>query len=290
MASDQASPLRRLAGLRKMKRTPAPQLRTLAVTSGKGGVGKTNLVVNLSLELIRLKRRVLLIDADLGLANVDVILGLTPRYSISDVLNGSKNINDVMVKGPGGLQVLPGASGVSELASLSTDEKLLLLQQLDMVESMADTVIVDTAAGISDMVLYFNIAVQDRIVLATGEPTSLTDAYALIKVLYTRHQEKRFKLVVNNVRDEMEAKQVYRKISTAAEHFLNGVSLEYMGFIPTDPAINRAVMLQKPVVLAFPNAPASRAIRALAKRVLYSPAQNTGGNIKFFWRRLVDMA
>ena len=290
MAQDQASPLRRLAGLNRFKRTPAPQLRTLAVTSGKGGVGKTNLVVNLSLELIRAKRRVLLIDADLGLANVDVILGLAPRYSISDVLSGNKSINDVLVRGPGGLQILPGASGVSELSALSTDEKLLLLQQLDSVESLADTVIVDTAAGISDMVLYFNIAVQERIVVATGEPTSLTDAYALIKVLYTRHQEKRFKLVVNNVRDAMEAKQVYRKMSTAAQHFLSGVSLEFMGFIPTDPAINRAVMMQKPVVLAFPNAPASRAIRALAKRVLFTPAQNSGGNIKFFWRRLVDMA
>ncbi len=290
MAPDQASSLRDLADLDRFKHTPDTQLRTFAVTSGKGGVGKTNLVVNLSLELIRAKRRVLLIDADLGLANVDVLLGLTPRYSMRDVLSGDKSINDVLVQGPGGLQILPGASGVSELSSLSTDEKLLLLQQLDTVESEADTVIVDTAAGISDMVLYFNIAVQERIVIATGEPTSLTDAYALIKVLYTRHQEKRFKLLVNNVRDAMEAKQVYRKMSTAAAHFLRGVSLDYLGFIPTDPAVNRSVMMQKPLVLAFPNSPASQAVRALAKRILHTPVQNSGGNIKFFWRRLVDMA
>jgi flagellar biosynthesis protein FlhG len=253
-------------------------------------VGKTNLVVNLSLELTRLRRRVLLIDADLGLANVDVILGLNTRYTIRDVIKGRKNISDVVVKGPGGMNILPGASGVSELSSLGTDEKLLLLQQLDSFETQADTVVVDTAAGISDMVLYFNIAVQDRLVVATGEPTSLTDAYALIKVLFTKHQERRFKLIVNNVRDATEAKQVYRKLATAAEHFLGGVSLDYLGFIPKDPAVTRSVMMQKPVVLAFPNSPASHAFKVLAKRLLSTPVESSGGNIKFFWRRLVDMA
>jgi flagellar biosynthesis protein FlhG len=290
MALDQASPLRRLASLKRLKKQPSPPLRTFAVTSGKGGVGKTNLVVNLSLELTRLRRRVLLIDADLGLANVDVILGLNTRYTINDVIKGRKNISDVVVKGPGGMNILPGASGVSELSSLGTDEKLLLLQQLDSFETQADTVVVDTAAGISDMVLYFNIAVQDRLVVATGEPTSLTDAYALIKVLFTKHQERRFKLIVNNVRDATEAKQVYRKLATAAEHFLGGVSLDYLGFIPKDPAVTRSVMMQKPVVLAFPNSPASHAFKVLAKRLLSTPVESSGGNIKFFWRRLVDMA
>ena len=177
----------------------------------------------------------LLIDADLGLANVDVILGLNSRYTINDVIKGKKSISEVVVQGPGGLNILPGASGVSDITTLEKDEKLHLLQQLDSFETRADTVIIDTAAGISDMVLYFNTAVQDRLVVATGEPTSLTDAYALIKVLSTQRQEKRFKLVVNNVRGSQEAKQVFSKLSVAVGHFLNNVSLEYMGYIPSDP-------------------------------------------------------
>ncbi|MGD9124777.1 MAG: MinD/ParA family protein [Desulfarculaceae bacterium] len=287
---DQAQTLRRMAAKKKTASISGPPLRTLAVTSGKGGVGKTNLVVNLALELSRMGRKVLIIDADLGLANVDVVLGLNPKYTLADVIHGGKELSEVVLEGPGGIQILPGASGVSELAALSGDEKLMILQELDGFETRADTVIIDTAAGISDMVLYFNIAAQERIVVATDEPTSLTDAYAMIKVLMTRHQERRFKLVVNNVREAAQAKNVYRKLGAAVDHFLGGVSLDYLGFIPSDPAVNQSVMQQKPLVQAFPNSPAARAIKGLAKTLLAQPVDVAGGNIKFFWRRLVDMA
>ena len=263
---DQAQPLRRLAVPKRSGSAPSAPLRTMAVTSGKGGVGKTNLVVNLALEMAALKHKVLLIDADLGLANVDVVLGLNPTYSIHDVLSGEKSMSEVILKGPDGVGILPAASGVSEMSNLSKDEKLLILQELDSFETEADTVLIDTAAGIGDMVLYFNTAAQDRLVVATGEPTSLTDAYALIKVLFTHHQERRFKLVVNNVKDARQAKEVYRKLSTAVDHFLGGISLDYMGFVPTDPAVNKAVMMQTPLIKSFPHSPAAKAIRELARK------------------------
>jgi flagellar biosynthesis protein FlhG len=286
---DQAQSLRRIAAQKRTQMVRS-DLRTLAITSGKGGVGKTNVVVNLALELADMGRKVLLIDADLGLANVDVVLGLAPKYSINDVIHGEKTLDEIVVKGPRGIKILPASSGVSELSQLSNDEKLMILQELDAYETDADTVLIDTAAGISDMVLYFNTAAQERIVVATGEPTSLTDAYALIKVLYSERQERRFKILVNNVPDERAAKDVYRKLAMAADHFLGGLSLDYLGFIPTDPAVNKSVMQQRALVEAYKNSPASQAFRRLAINLLNLPMEQTSGNIKFFWRRLVNMA
>ena len=286
---DQAQSLRRMAAQNRVQ-TGGADLRTMAITSGKGGVGKTNVVVNLALELARLGRKVLLIDADLGLANVDVLLGLAPRYSINDVIHGEKSLEEIVVEGPRGIKILPASSGVSELSHLSNDEKLMILQELDAYDTDADTVLIDTAAGISDMVLYFNTAAQERIVVATGEPTSLTDAYALIKVLYTQRQERRFKILVNNVADAKAAKEVYRKLAMAADHFLGGLSLDYLGFIPTDAALNKSVMQQKALVEAYANSPASQAFKQLAINLLNLPLEQTSGNIKFFWRRLVNMA
>ncbi|MCB2184851.1 MAG: MinD/ParA family protein [Deltaproteobacteria bacterium] len=289
---DQANSLRRLAEKSRLQRVPrrTEPLRTIAITSGKGGVGKTNVVVNLAMAMSRLGRKVLVIDADLGLANVDVVLGLTPRFTIRDVLTGAKAVDEVVIQGPDDIMILPSASGVAELSNLTRDEKLLLLQELDGMATEADVILIDTSAGINDTVLYFNTAAQDRLVVATGEPTSLTDAYALIKVLYTQHQERRFKLLVNNVADIAEAKRVYRKLTTATDHFLGGLSIEYLGFLPTDHAVHQAVMLQKPVLEAFPQAAVSKQFLALAKDLLEAPPDETSGNIKFFWRRLVAMA
>jgi flagellar biosynthesis protein FlhG len=286
---DQAQNLRRAAAGRRPA-AEGPDLRTIAVTSGKGGVGKTSVVVNLALELAKRGRKVLLIDADLGLANVDVMLGLAPQHSINDVIHGAKTLDEVIVEGPRGIKILPAASGVSELSHLSHDEKLMILQELDAYQTDADTVLIDTAAGISDMVLYFNTAAQERVVVATSEPTSLTDAYALIKVMHTQHQERRFHILVNHVAGAKEAKEVYRKLAMAADHFLGGLSLSYLGFIPTDPAVNRAVMHQKALVEHQPGSPAAKALAELAQRMLNLPAEQTSGNIKFFWRRLVNMA
>lgn len=297
---DQAQSLRRLAAQKRAKAgaTPVKQpegrpkaMRTLCVTSGKGGVGKTNLVVNLALALTRIGRKVLIIDADLGLANVDVVLGLNPSYTIQDVLSGNKSLKEVLVEGPEGIKILPAASGVAQLSSLTSAEKIVFLEALDTLPQDIDMVIVDTAAGINDTVLYFNIAAQERLVVATGEPTSLTDAYALMKVLFSQHQERKFQLVVNNVPGPLEAKEVYRKLSTAVDHFLGGLSLDYLGFVPADPLVSKAVIMQKPFFASYPGSNASKAVMALAKTILSRPVEDPSrGNIKFFWRRLVELS
>ena len=173
--------------LRQSKSIDQRPIRAMAIGSGKGGVGKSNVVVNLALALDTLGERVLIMDADLGLANIDILLGLTPKYNVSHILNGTRRLDEVLVKGPRNIRIMPASSGVQELTRLTHEQKLVFLEMLDEMETDIDILLIDTSAGISDMVLYFNMAAQERIIVVTPEPTSLTDAYALIKVLYTRH-------------------------------------------------------------------------------------------------------
>lgn len=264
-------------------------IRTIAVSSGKGGVGKSNVVVNLALALDRLGQRVLILDADLGLANVDVLLGLAPSFNISHVLDGSKRFEEVLVPGPGSVRVMPASSGVQELTRLSDDQKLLLVDLLDELESDVDVLLIDTGAGISDTVLYFNLAAQEKVVVVTPEPTSLTDAYAFIKVMYTKHGERSFKIVTNNVADEREGRMVFGKISRVADHFLDGLSLDFLGWIPRDPSIPESVRRQQALLAAFPGAPAAKAFMDIAKRITREPPTGLRGNIQFFWRRLLNV-
>ncbi len=179
-------------------------VRVISVTSGKGGVGKTCCVVNLAISLAREGKRVLVFDADLGLCNLDVMLGLSPKYNINHVLRGEKQIEDVIVKGPEGIMVIPAASGISELTNLNAEQRLALTSSMEMLDKDVDIMIIDTGAGISNNVMFFNTAAQEIIVVVTPEPTSLTDAYALMKVLMKKHGEKSFKLLVNTARGEKE--------------------------------------------------------------------------------------
>jgi len=265
-------------------------LRVIAVTSGKGGVGKSNIVVNLGLTLARQGRKVLLIDADLGLANLDILLGLTPRYTISDLLSLRKSLSDILVEGPGGLKILPASSGIPEMADLDEYQKMFLLNELDNFSESLNIVLIDTGAGISKNVLFFNIAALERIVVANNEPTSITDAYALIKILVTKYGETRFKLLVNGLANPKDGEMVYRTMLKVMERFLGKeVSLEYLGTIPFDEAIPKAVLKQEPVVTLYPKARVSRSFTELA-RVLWesTPSSDIGSNIKFFWRRLIN--
>jgi len=267
-----------------------PPLRVIAVTSGKGGVGKSNIVVNLGLSLASQGRKVLLIDADLGLANLDIMLGLNPRYTIDDVLSRRKSLPEVLLKGPGGVKILPASSGIPALADLDRHQKMFLLDELDHYGESLDVVLIDTGAGISRNVLFFNIAAQERIVVANNEPTSLTDAYALIKVLVTQHGERRFLLLVNGVSQPKEAEAVHRTLTRVLESFLGReVNLKYLGFIPHDEAIPKAVRRQQPVLTLYPRAPASKSFNQLARRLWEAPSPGgLDGNIKFFWRRLLQ--
>lgn len=268
----------------------SPPLRVIAVTSGKGGVGKSNIVVNLGLALARMGQKVLLIDADLGLANLDILLGLTPRFTIHDLLSLRRTLSEVMVDGPEGLKILPASSGIPELADLDKEQKMFLLNELDDYSENLDVVLIDTGAGISRNVLFFNIAALERIVVANNEPTSITDAYALIKVLATKHGEYHYHLLVNGLSQPREGDRVYRTLLKVTERFLgSGVSLGYLGVIPYDEAIPRAVLKQQPVLSLYPQAKVSRSFTQLAKRLWNSsPPPEAGGNIKFFWRRLMQ--
>jgi flagellar biosynthesis protein FlhG len=278
-------------GLVASARWSQPALRVIAVTSGKGGVGKSHIVVNLGLALAQQGCRVLLIDADLGLANLDILLGLTPQFTIHDVLSLRKTLSEVLLDGPGGLRILPASSGFSELAELDTYQKVFLLNELDHYAESIDVVLIDTGAGIARNVLFFNVAAGERLVVVNDQPTSLTDAYALIKVLSTQHGARRFKILANDLSHPRRAEMVYRTLLDAADRFLDrDISLEYLGFIPHDEAIAQAVMRQRPVLELFPQAPASKSFTELAQRLWEtSPPEGIDGSLRFFWRRLLQI-
>lgn len=259
-----------------------------SVTSGKGGVGKTNISVNLALQLTKMGKRVVILDADLGLANVDVILGIAPKLNLFHLFHEGMTLEKILCETPYGFRILPAASGVSDMVSLSTGQKLDLLEAMDYLEGGIDHLIVDTGAGINDNVLYFNIAAQERLVVLTTEPTSLTDAYALIKVLKQNHGVDRFRVVVNMARDEKAAKEIYVKLYNACDHFLSGVSLDLVGFIPHDPAVRKAVIAQTPFCHQSPDAPASLALAQVATKINnWKVTAKADGNIKFFWKKLL---
>jgi flagellar biosynthesis protein FlhG len=264
--------------------------RIVAVTSGKGGVGKSNIVVNLGLALVRQGRKVLLIDADLGLGNLDILLGLSPRATIQEVLSLEKSLEEVLWEGPEGLKVLPASSGIPELGELNDYQKLFLLNELDHYAEKLDMVLIDTGAGISSNVLFFNITAAERIVVANYEPTSLADAYALIKVLATRHGETRFMVAANALSHPEEGQAVYRTLVKVTERFLGqDVILDYLGFIPFDEAVPRSVCRQQPVVALFPHAPASKSFLRMARKLWEDPPPpNVDSSLRFFWRRMMN--
>ncbi len=259
-----------------------------SVTSGKGGVGKTNISANLACCLAQKGKEVILLDADLGLANVDVILGVTPELNLFHLFNQDANLGDILYDTPYGFSILPAASGISEMLTLDPGQKLELLEAMDGLEENIDYLIVDTGAGISDNVLYFNMAAQERIVVLTPEPTSLTDAYALIKVMKLNHGVEKFKIVVNMAQDMRGAKEIFKRLYSACDHFLSGVSLDLCGFIPRNPGLSEAVIQQTPICVLNPDNPAAMAIDKIADVIqTWQVPENLDGNIKFFWKKLL---
>ena len=292
---DQATTLREMTrqgrqpeGRRRRESGTPHAVRVMAVTSGKGGVGKTNVVANLAYAFTKLGQRVLVMDADLSLGNLDVLLGLTPHHTLGDVLSGRKTLREVITRGPGGMMILPATSGVQELTALTEAQRVALLDAMDALEEKVDTMLIDTAAGVSSNVIYFALAAQEIVVVVSSEPTSLTDAYALMKILSTRYGEHHFKLLVNGVQKPEEGLEVYRNLSRVADRFLN-ISMDYLGHIVHDTHVPQAVCQQKAVLEIFPYAPASRCFLELAQTLLAAPPRRQPkGNIQFFWRRLVE--
>src|SRR5262245_53745903 len=262
-------------------------VQVIAVTGGKGGVGKTSVAVNLATGLAALGRRVVLLDGDLGLANVDVLLGLSPRYTLAHVLSGERTLDEILVKAKQGFQIVPAASGAADLASLDGQGHLALVQAFSGLAARLDVLIIDTAAGIAPGVLQFSQAAQHILVVVTDEPASLTDAYALIKVLSRDHGVNRFRVVANMSRGAGDGAAVFRKLEAVTGRFLD-VLLEYAGDIPDDEHVRRAIKMQRPVVDAFPGAPAGKAFKKLAQRADTWPVpEGPRGNLEFFVERLI---
>ena len=293
---DQASSLRKIVDNRaskkkkkSSKRSVKGRLKVLAVTSGKGGVGKTNVVGNLAVALSKQNKRVLIIDADMGLGNVDIIFGLRPEYNIGHVIRGEKKLKEVLIKTSHGISIIPGGSGFSDLTNITEGEKLNLLCEFETLDDEIDFVFIDTGAGISSNVAYFNMAAEECMVVATFEPTSITDAYALMKVMTTKYGVKYFKLLVNMVQDSKEAKFVYSSLSQAVDQFLMGVVLEYVGFIPIDKKLRSAVIKRQPVMDFAPDSVSSVAFQNIGNKLLKAKKRSiSDGNIKFFLKKCMD--
>lgn len=271
----------------KSGKNHARPVRTIAITSGKGGVGKTNITANLACMLAKMNKKTLILDADAGLANIDVILGLTPQYNLHDVLTGKRSLSEIMVSGPEGIKILPSASGIQEMADLSRGQKLTLLEDLDSIQEDLDFMLIDTAAGIANNVMYFNVAAGEIIVVTSPEPTSLTDAYALIKILYQRYAKKRFRVLINMVSGAAEARKVYRRLSSATDHFLN-LNIEFMGYILHDKKLQDAVRMQKAVVELYPDSQASLCVKKIAEKICEEDPEGVeSGNISFFGEKIL---
>jgi flagellar biosynthesis protein FlhG len=265
--------------------------RVIAVTSGKGGVGKTNIVGNLAVAMTRLGKRVVIIDADVGLANIDIVFNLRPKYNIRHLVSGEKTLSQVMVTTDHGIGILPGGSGFADLTRFSEGEKLTLLSEFEAFSDMADIILLDTGAGISSNVLYFNASADQCLVVATTEPTSITDAYALMKVMSQNYGIKYFKLMVNMADNRAGAKRVYASLSNAMDKFLKNVVLEYCGYVPFDPALKKAVQNRSILLDTVKQSPAANAMSDLAKNLLNDNRTNQNqGNLTFFMNRVFAAA
>ncbi len=265
----------------------ATPVRVIAISSGKGGVGKTNVSVNLAVSLAALGEATLLLDADLGLANCDVMLGLTPKFTLADVMAGRCELADTILEGPRGLAVVPAASGKRHMAELTPAEHVGLIRAFSALERPLGTLLVDTAAGINDAVLTFCQAAQDVVVVVCDEPASITDAYALIKVMSKERGVTRVQVLANQTRTPTEGRQLFEKLSRVCDRFLD-VTLVYLGAVPHDDWLRRAVQKQVPVVEAYPGSPSAQAFREIASRIQrWAAPDGPRGNVEFFVERML---
>ena len=281
--NDQANRLRALA----RTQTQEPSLfssRVMAIASGKGGVGKTNLVAGLAMALAQMGQRVVVLDADFGLANLDILLGLSPEYTLEHVLRGEKLMEDILIDGPFGIRIIPASSGIQELTRLDAAAELRLIQGLQRISATNDWLLIDTAAGIHDSVIKLLMAAQEVLLVTTPEPTALVDAYAMVKVVHLRDSQKPLWLLINNSQNQEEAEETIEQLQAATLRFLNR-ELQVLGILPADPYVLQAVRQQRGVVELFPRAPVSLALRAVARQLQEKiPLQKDG--FAAFWKGL----
>ncbi|MBI5117005.1 MinD/ParA family protein [Candidatus Poribacteria bacterium] len=264
--TDQAQKLRELAAAFKA------QPRIITVTSGKGGVGKSNLVINLAITISQMGKRALVIDADLGLANVDILLGLRNKFNLQHVIEGQMKLKDIVVYGPAGIKVIPGSSGIPRIANMSSRKRQEFIASFKELEGEADIILIDTSAGMTKNVVTFALLADEIILITTPEPSAITDAYAMVKVIHTEKPDAKVGLVVNMARTDAQALDVANKISQVARQFLN-FHILVLGTLPVDPHVPRAVMQRRPWAELYPRSPATRAVKEITARILNGEAR-----------------
>lgn len=270
--------------------TDKPGSRVIAITSGKGGVGKTNFTVNLGIVFSQMGLRVVIIDADLGLANVDVVMGKMSKYNLSDVINSNKDILEILEEGPSGVKFVSGGSGVQELVKLDKTQLVDLLMKLGRLDEEADIILIDTGAGLSDNVISFVHAAKEVILVTTPEPTSITDAYALIKTITHKDKTKNIKVVVNRADNATEAFNLLDKLNVVTQKFL-GVKLQKLGYILNDACVVKAVKIQQPFVVSFSKSEASKNINEIALTLMDNKevSTNSASGFKTFINKLTNL-
>ncbi len=266
MIEDQASKLRFLAKKQENLANYRKTVRTIAISSGKGGVGKTNFTVNFGIALSQLGQRVVIFDGDLGLANIDVICGLTPKDTLQDVITDTKTIAEILVDGPGGIKILPGASG-QMVANLDSARLQLLIEKMQYLEDLADILLIDTGAGISKHVIQLLEGADEVVVVVTPEPTSVTDAYSLVKILLHQVKDAKISILINQAGNKEEAYATFSRFEAVVQRFLHH-QVRYFGMVLKDQFVTKSVMRQTPFVVSFPQAPASHCIKTLAEDVI----------------------
>ncbi|MBK7171113.1 MAG: MinD/ParA family protein [Gammaproteobacteria bacterium] len=275
-----------LFGNSEQQRPQPTRARVIAITSGKGGVGKTNITTNLAISLARQGKRVCIFDADTGLANINILLGLTPQHTLEDFLEGSLPLEDILMEGPRGVRIVPGASGIAEYADLDRHRQQTLLNGLRRIEDQFDYLLIDTAAGISDAVIQFVLATELAILVVSPDPTSLTDSFALTRVLKRNEYAGRIEVLVNMAESQDAAQRVYQRFSQAVSKYLQ-LDLKWFGYVSADRAVVSAIRLQHPVVLMQPDAPASQCFERLASHLQETCATESGPGMSEFLRSRV---
>ena len=273
-------------GIRQMKNQKP--VRVIAITSGKGGVGKSNISVNLAVALAQEGQNVLVMDADLGLANIDVLLGLSPTYNLAHVINGECTLEDTLIDGPAGIKIIPASSGTRSMADLSPAENAGIIRAFSELTIPVDTLIIDTAAGLSESVVSYIRAAREVIVVVCDEPASITDAYALIKVMNKDFNVQRFHVLANQAHSIQQGRELYMKLDRVAEKYLD-VTLDFIGSVPFDDYLKKSVQKQKCVIENFPRSPSAMAFRKIAQKTLTWPVPSSmEGHMEFFIERLIS--
>jgi len=264
--------------------------RTISITSGKGGVGKSTFVAHTSVELGRQGYRTLVLDGDFGMANLDIMFGVRPTATLHDVIRGQATVSEICMEVAPNVDLIPGGSGIYDLQKLSNFQKKSVMDQISALEQSYDFMLIDTAPGIADHVLDLNSATQEIIVIATPDPASIADAYALMKVLHLKYHETRFSVVCNLVRDEADAQQIFNRLSDVAARFLP-IRLDYRGFVVADPELRRSTRMQELIYNVSPQAPASLGFRQFSEKLKNSShVKSLKGGLQFFWMQMAGVA